>query len=140
MRSVEDKKNKYCWVYILECENGSLYTGSTGNLVKRYYEHLTGKAAKYTRAFKPVKVAQCWQVFGEKGMALRVEHLIKGFDRKAKELQVNNPHGLVKIVSNKFDGKIDIMVFDQELVNEKIQELGDNALKIMDDPFPGYVD
>ena len=94
-----------------------------------------GKAAKYTRAFKPVRVAQCWKVFGDKGMALRVEILIKGFDRKAKEQLVDKPDGLDSMVNNELDVKVEIAAFDPKLIEDKILELGDDALKVQVDPF-----
>ena len=45
------------WVlYILECADGSLYTGITTELAKRIKRHNEGRAAKYTRTRKPVKL------------------------------------------------------------------------------------
>lgn len=45
------------WVYILECSDGTFYTGSTNDLGKRIKEHNVGKrGAKYTRYKRPVKV------------------------------------------------------------------------------------
>ncbi|SVD82836.1 uncharacterized protein METZ01_LOCUS435690, partial [marine metagenome] len=62
------------WLYMLECENGSFYTGYTKNLAIRYYQHKSGKqSARYTRCFKPVKIAQCWRLFDTIGIALKVE-------------------------------------------------------------------
>lgn len=51
------KKNKSDWfVYILECNDKTLYTGITNNLEKRLEQHNNGQeAAKYTRARRPVK-------------------------------------------------------------------------------------
>jgi len=37
-------------VYILECRDGTLYTGVTTDLVRRLEEHRSGKGAKYTRS------------------------------------------------------------------------------------------
>ncbi|PLX35306.1 MAG: endonuclease, partial [Clostridiales bacterium] len=42
------------FVYILECSDGSLYTGWTSNLEKRIARHNEGKASKYTRSKRPV--------------------------------------------------------------------------------------
>ena len=45
------------FVYILECNDGSLYTGITTNLRKRLDEHNTkDTGAKYTKARRPVKL------------------------------------------------------------------------------------
>jgi len=42
------------YVYIVECKDGTLYTGITNNLVKRILTHNKGKGAKYTRSRLPV--------------------------------------------------------------------------------------
>ena len=42
--------------YMIECEDGSLYTGWTNNLEKRFAMHVAGKEAKYTRSHKPVRI------------------------------------------------------------------------------------
>jgi len=45
------KPNKEQWyVYILECKNGSFYTGVTNNLKKRMKTHAEGKGSKYVKA------------------------------------------------------------------------------------------
>ncbi len=45
------------FVYILECMDGSLYTGITKDVAKRLEEHnCSNKGAKYTRARRPVKL------------------------------------------------------------------------------------
>jgi putative endonuclease len=73
------------WVYILECENGSYYTGYTTDLTRRFQEHLQGTAkCKYTRAFKPIKIAQSWQITGSKADAMKVEREIKKLSRAQK--------------------------------------------------------
>ena len=42
--------------YMIECEDGSLYTGWRNNLEKRFAMHVAGKGAKYTRSHKPVRI------------------------------------------------------------------------------------
>ncbi len=44
------------YTYILECANGTYYTGYTNNLENRIKEHNNGKGAKYTRDRRPVKL------------------------------------------------------------------------------------
>ena len=41
------------YVYILLCGDGSLYTGWTNNLEKRFKDHCSGNGAKYTRGRGP---------------------------------------------------------------------------------------
>ena len=44
------------YVYILECKDGTLYTGWTNHLEKRIEAHNLGKGAKYTKGRGPVKL------------------------------------------------------------------------------------
>ncbi len=94
------KKNRGHWfIYILECENGSLYTGFTADLKRRYEEHLKGTCrAKYTRSFKPVRIACSWIVAGSRASAMRVERLVKAQDRKTKEALLEDPNRLSELV------------------------------------------
>ena len=72
------------WVYILLCENGAYYTGYTNDLETRYQQHLAGTGAKYTRSFKPIKIAQSWEV-ADKSTAMKMEAQLKKLSRKEKE-------------------------------------------------------
>ncbi len=47
---------KQGWMYILECSDGSYYTGSTSNLERRISQHQTGNGANYTKKHLPVKL------------------------------------------------------------------------------------
>jgi len=88
------RKNHY-WVYILLCENHSFYTGYTNNLQKRYKSHLNGSGkCKYTRAFKPLKIAQCWLVADSKSLAMQLESKIKQLSRTEKEMLIAKPNTL----------------------------------------------
>lgn len=80
-------------VYILHCDNGSLYTGFTTNLEKRYQAHLAGKC-KYTRSFKPLAVAASWTL-NSKSDALKLEGAIKKLSRVQKEALLTAPLTLV---------------------------------------------
>ncbi len=44
------------YVYIIECIDGSLYTGWTNHLEERYRAHCNGKGARYTKSHKPRKL------------------------------------------------------------------------------------
>ncbi len=84
------------WVYILLCNNGNYYTGYTIDLQRRFNDHVTGRAkCKYTRSFKPIKIAQSWQV-SEASVAKRLECYIKKLSRQEKEKLILFPHLLLK--------------------------------------------
>lgn len=89
---------KYFWVYILYCENGSYYIGYTNDLVKRFQAHVDGSGGcKYTRSFKPVRIAQSWKVAGEKAYAMHVERFLKTLSRQKKDNFVNQPELLKEL-------------------------------------------
>lgn len=72
------------FVYMIECEDGSFYTGYTTDLVRRFKAHLSGRGAKYTRSHKPVRVVWYTEV-PTKSDALRLEHDIKQLTHDQKE-------------------------------------------------------
>jgi len=64
------------WVYILKSlKNNRLYTGSTGNLGRRLFEHNTGRS-KYTKLTKPFKLVYK-QIFKTRSEAVRRELFLK---------------------------------------------------------------
>ena len=73
------------WVcYILQCADGTLYTGITSGLEKRLAAHNVGEGAKYTRGRGPVKL-----VWSEEGLsesaARKREGEVKKYSRETKE-------------------------------------------------------
>jgi len=86
------------FVYMLLCENGAYYTGYTVDLERRYKEHLQGTAkCKYTRSFKPVCIAQSWQICGEKSLAMKIERFIKEMNKEEKEQLIMMPSYLAEL-------------------------------------------
>lgn len=71
-------------VYILECADGTLYTGYTNNLEKRVFEHNNAKiGAKYTKNRRPVKL-KYYESFETLGESLKREHQVKKLKRADK--------------------------------------------------------
>lgn len=77
-------------VYILECKDGSLYTGVTNDLKKRFAAHKNGNGGSYTRSHPPKKIVYSEKA-GTRGVALRREAAIKRF-RRSKKLQLIRFH------------------------------------------------
>ena len=124
------------WLYMLECENGSFYTGYTKNLAIRYYQHKSGKqSARYTRCFKPVKIAQCWRLFDSIGTALQVERFIKKQDRKTKLLWVKNPEDLKSRISKNMEKELILFPFDVLQVEKESKKMDWKKIKNGFDPF-----
>lgn len=85
-------KNTIYWVYILHCENDTYYTGYTTDIEKRYQAHIDGTSkCKYTRSFKPLRLAQCWKITGDKAFAMKIEASIKKLSRREKEKMIAEP-------------------------------------------------
>ena len=71
-------------VYILRCDDGTLYTGAAKDLARRLAQHTAGRASRYTRARLPVTLLwsrreRSWS------HALQTEHWIKQLPRSAKD-------------------------------------------------------
>jgi putative endonuclease len=71
------------YVYLLECADGSLYTGIARNLMQRLAKHNAGLGAKYTRGRRPVSLIWSEPV-SSRSHALEREYLIKQLKRQDK--------------------------------------------------------
>ena len=78
-----DPMAKACWVYVLECGDGSYYTGWTNDLARRVAAHQSGKGGKYTRSRLPVRLIKKWRV-KDRSLAMRKEARFKSLSRKEK--------------------------------------------------------
>ena len=70
-------------LYILKCRDGSLYTGITTDLEKRLRCHNDGRASKYTRVKRPVKLVHSEEL-GDESTARKREAAIKKLSRQDK--------------------------------------------------------
>ena len=60
--------------------------------MKRFASHQAGTAkCKYTQSFKPLKIAQSWEIKGTKALAMRVEREIKKLSRAEKQRLIDEP-------------------------------------------------
>ena len=69
--------------YILECADGTFYTGWTTDPPRREKQHNAGRGARYTRARRPVKLVYVEEVL-DHASALRRELQIKGYSKEQK--------------------------------------------------------
>jgi len=70
-------------IYVIECADGSLYTGITTDVARRFQAHLAGKGAKYTRSHKAIGLVAS-RLVGSRVEALRAELKIKRLPREKK--------------------------------------------------------
>ena len=87
------------YTYILECSDGTYYTGWTNDLDKRLKVHNAGKGGKYTRSRLPVKLVYA-EAYEEKRDAMSREVRIKQLTKEEKHRLVLSFEGLPDIRDN----------------------------------------
>ena len=84
-------KTRPSWyLYMVRCRDGSLYTGITTDVVRRFAEHQGNAGAKYLRGREPLQLALQKKV-GSRSLAMGVESRVKKLPKANKEelLRVN---------------------------------------------------
>ena len=76
------------YVYVVECSDGTLYTGYTTDVERRVEEHNAGEGAKYTRGRTPVEVVHV-EEYATRSEAMSREAEIKKMSREEKERLVD---------------------------------------------------
>lgn len=71
------------WLYLLECEGGVYYAGIARDVEQRFYQHVFGRGAKFTRARPPLRVLAA-RAYPSRGEALRAELALKALPRARK--------------------------------------------------------
>lgn len=75
---------KVAWyLYLIECQDGSVYTGITIDVEARFAKHLSGKGAKYTRSHPPKRLLGA-KKFKNRSEASRAEHAVKRLSPREK--------------------------------------------------------
>ncbi len=82
----EDSAAKH-YMYVLECADGTWYTGYAVDVERRIAAHNAGRGAKYTRARRPVRLV-AKAAFDTKHEAMSAEYHFKRLGRAQKELLV----------------------------------------------------
>ncbi|HEY5369129.1 MAG TPA: GIY-YIG nuclease family protein [Hanamia sp.] len=96
------KNGHHYYVYILECSDGSYYTGVTNNLERRVWEHETGfNTGCYTFKRRPVKLRYSTHTTDIK-QAIAWEKQIKGWSRKKKEALFNEDWEEIKRLAQNY--------------------------------------
>ena len=71
------------FVYLIECIDGSIYTGVALDVAARYAVHVSGKGARYTRSHPPARLL-CSIKYPDRSSALKAEYQIKQLKASAK--------------------------------------------------------
>ncbi len=113
--------NTEFFIYILRCEDNTLYTGIATDVKRRFEEHLSnGKGAKYTKSHKPIKVEAIWSC-KSKSSALRLEYRIKQLTKAKKEELIANNN--LDLLSAKLE------ISDYSRVNLSLPEIQNNPVE-----------
>lgn len=70
-------------LYLVECKDGSIYTGISTDVTRRVGQHNDGSGAKYTRSRRPV-ILLCSVQVGSRGEAQSIEAKVKKLSRTRK--------------------------------------------------------
>lgn len=71
------------FVYLIECRDGSIYTGIATDVARRYAQHAAGKGARYTRSHPPARLLGEFP-YPDRSSALKAEHAIRHTSPEAK--------------------------------------------------------
>ena len=81
----KDPMGDQWFLYVLECADGTYYTGITTDPKRRLHEHnFTKKGAKYTRSRRPSKVVYC-EEYESRSKAAKIEYRFRNLTRPQKE-------------------------------------------------------
>ena len=99
---------KFMYVYILECSDGTYYTGVTNNIERRINEQQSGQARdSYTYERRPVKLVY-HEIFNDPSYAIAYETKIKKWSHKKKKALVDGAFDdLVVLSKKKFKSGLD---------------------------------
>ncbi|TSA12403.1 MAG: GIY-YIG nuclease family protein [Betaproteobacteria bacterium] len=71
------------FVYLIECRDGSIYTGIAVDVAARYALHLSGKGARYTRSHPPKRLLAVIE-YVDRSAASKAEYKIKRLSPRKK--------------------------------------------------------
>ena len=85
---ISEQKSQECYCYMVECADGTLYTGWTTDLRRRMAAHNAGRGSRYTQMHRPVKLVY-FEHLPNRSEAMRREVQIKRMKRSAKLAQIS---------------------------------------------------
>ena len=68
--------DKPWFLYLIECQDDSIYTGITVDVAARYAKHVSGKGARYTRSHPPKRLLSVFE-YANRSEASKAEYAIK---------------------------------------------------------------
>ncbi len=87
--------SKPWYVYMIECRDGSIYTGVAVDVAARYARHASGKGARYTRSHPPLRLLAVF-THPDRSTALKAEYALKKLGAPEKRaLAAAHPQAIV---------------------------------------------
>ena len=80
------------FVYLIECVDGSVYTGIAVDVAKRYALHAAGKGARYTRSWPPARLLGSFE-YPDRSSASKAEYTIKQLPPEEKRALCRDKNG-----------------------------------------------
>jgi len=81
------------FLYLIECDDGSIYTGIAVDVEARYAKHVDGTGARYTRTRKPVRLLASFAM-EDRSSASRAEYRVKRLTAAEKRALAEGQRGL----------------------------------------------
>jgi putative endonuclease len=86
---MEQEEKGQWFLYVLECVDGTLYTGISNDVEARLQKHNQGKGAKYTAGRRPV-VLKGWIGYAGRSEASKAEYAFKQLNKEQKILRLRD--------------------------------------------------
>ena len=103
-RNKKKLKTMKGYMYILECADGSYYTGSTTDLELRLQQHQSGEGANHTRKRLPVRLVY-YEEFDRVDEAFYREKQVQGWSRRKKQALMDNRANDLPLLSKNYTDK-----------------------------------
>lgn len=120
------------YTYILECSDGSLYTGWTNHLTERVKAHNEGSGAKYTKSKRPVRLVY-YEEFETRREAMKREAAIKKMDHAGKLALIRSSSANDSVKGNRT-----MLHFDSDYMEGMSPEILKRLQEINYDKNAGY--
>ena len=85
------------FIYIIETKSGSLYTGITTDVERRFNQHQSGKGSKYLRGKEPLTLKLSFPI-GNRSSASQVEYRVKQLPKKDKVALIKQPKTILELL------------------------------------------
>ncbi|PLZ00260.1 hypothetical protein CY652_21995 [Burkholderia sp. WAC0059] len=94
------------FLYLLECADGSIYTGIATDVAARFAQHASGAGARYTRSRKPLRVLASFEL-ADRADASRAEYWVKRLPAREKRALAVGARTLESVLPARAEARAD---------------------------------